>query len=256
MWYLQRVFTSKCSHIAFKKNKKSFETFCKLNWKAAPLLEILDNGVAFTKVVANKADIRTDIPKYRIYTKNKENNEIITKEVLNINEYWNNEMTTFIMGCSFSFEDELIENNIRMYHIENKLNVSMYNTNIPTRNVDGFGKNLVVSMRRIPMSQLWTAIQTTEKYPSSHGCPIYFGNPATIGIKDIMKPDYGDAPVINDQNKNDIPVFWACGITTQNAIINALQNDVIDFVITHSPGHMFITDIVLENANKIFFSRL
>eukprot|EP00483_Globobulimina_turgida_P010292 UN10311 len=157
---------------------------------------------------------------------------------------WNNDLVTFFLGCSFSFENALQTNGINMRHIELNRNVPMYDTNIVTNNVNGFGKHMVVSMRPIKRTQILSAYKITEPMGQFHGSPIAFGYPQGIGIKDINKPNYGQSISIK---QDELPVFWACGVTTQVAVKNALKMGIVDRVITHSPGHMFISDLKIDD---------
>ena len=134
------------------------------------------------------------------------------------------------------FEAELLEADIPVRQIEEGRNVPMYITNIPCRPAGVFHGNTVVSMRPMTPSQAIRASIVTSAMPRVHGKPLHLGDPATIGIQDISKPDFGDAVTIRD---GEIPVFWPCGVTPQAALMAAKP----PFAITHAPGHMFITDV-------------
>eukprot|EP01084_Bolivina_argentea_P278414 475613_1 len=226
-----------------KKYAADFLTFCELNSRPAPLLEVLPAGNPYTKILANNADIRSVLPKYRIHKYDGS-----FEETYDIKHLWNDNMVTFFLGCSFSFEKALQSNGINMRHIDLKRNVAMYNTNIITNNVNGFGKHMVVSMRPIKKTQILSTYKITEPFSNAHGSPVYFGYPQGIGINNINKPDYGQSIPIK---QDELPVFWACGITTQVAVKNALKMGIIDKVITHAPGHMFISDIKIEDSQNI-----
>eukprot|EP01083_Nonionella_stella_P028289 77913_1 len=226
-----------------KKYASDFRRFCELNSRPAPLLEELQPGNPFTSVLAHNADIRCCLPKYRIHKKDGS-----FEEVYDINKYWSDDLVTFFLGCSFSFEKALQNNGIKMRHIELKRNVPMFDTNIATNNVNGFGKHLVVSMRPIKKTQIHCAYKITNQLLHVHGSPIHFGNPQLIGIKDINNTDYGDSVPIKE---DELPVFWACGVTTQVAVQNALKLNIMEQVITHSPGHMFISDCKVDDDTGI-----
>ena len=162
--------------------------------------------------MASEGDVCKDFPKYRIWK-----NGVLEKEVTDITDYWRDDFVYFLIGCSFSFESELLEADIPVRHIEEN-------------------KNMVVSMRPIPNDLVVKAVNVTASMPRVHGAPIQIGNPEAIGIKDVTKPDYGDSVTINE---GEVPVFWACGVTPQNAVMQTKP----EIAITHSPGHMFITDI-------------
>lgn len=208
-----------------------FLLFCTRNPRPCPVLEVGDAGSRIIKEMADNADAATDFPKYRIWK-----NGVLTKEVNDISDIWQSDFVYFLIGCSFSFEAELIEAGIPVRHIEESRNVPMFNTNIPLKKAGIFGGNMVVSMRPIPYDLVVKTVNVTAAMPRVHGAPIHIGNPKLIGINDISKPDYGDAVTVKD---GEIPVFWPCGVTPQNAVMNAKP----PIAITHSPGHMFITDI-------------
>ncbi|MGB9977149.1 putative hydro-lyase [Thermovenabulum sp.] len=216
-----------------KKYAYDFLLFSFRNPKPCPLLDVLDAGNPVPNI-AKDADIRTDIPKYRIY---KEGNLI--DEVTDIKDIWRNDFVSFLIGCSFTFEKALLENGIPVRHIEENKNVPMYITNIDTVPAGVFSGKMVVSMRPIPEKLVIRAVQVTSRFPSVHGAPVHIGDPKKIGIKDIEKPDFGDPVEIKE---NEVPVFWACGVTPQAVALNSKP----EIMITHSPGHMFITDLKNE----------
>jgi len=193
-------------------------------------LDVLDAGNPVPKI-AKDGDIRTDIPKYRIYKNGK-----LYDEVTDIKEIWQDDFVSFLLGCSFTFEKALLENGIPVRHIEENKNVPMYITNIDTVPAGVFSGKMVVSMRPIPEKLVIRAVQVTSRFPSVHGAPVHIGDPKKIGIKDIEKPDFGDPVEIKE---NEVPVFWACGVTPQAVALNSKP----EIMITHSPGHMFITDL-------------
>lgn len=201
------------------------------NPRPCPILEVSDVGSRQLHEMAADADIAKDFPRYRIYEKG-----VFTKEVTDVSEYWRDDLVSFLIGCSFSFEADLLESGIPVRHIQEGRNVPMYNTNIPLKSAGIFSGNMVVSMRPIPHDQVVKAALITGDMPRVHGAPIHIGDPSAIGIADVNKPDYGDSVTINP---GEVPVFWPCGVTPQNVIMNTKP----DFVITHAPGHMFITDV-------------
>ena len=208
-----------------------FLLFCMRNPKPCPILEVGDVGSREIKTMAQYGDICTDFPKYRIWK-----NGVLEKEVTDISEYWQDDFVYFLIGCSFSFERELLEADVPVRHIEENRNVPMFNTNIALEPAGKFHGNMVVSMRPIPDDLVVKAVNVTAAMPRVHGAPVHIGNPEAIGIKDIFSPDYGDSVTINE---GETPVFWACGVTPQNAVIQSKP----PIAITHSPGHMFITDV-------------
>ncbi|WFA05797.1 putative hydro-lyase [Bacillus sp. HSf4] len=208
-----------------------FLLFCQRNQKPCPILDVTEPGSPIPAIVAPSADIRTDFPKYRVY-KNGE----LTDEVTDISPLWEEDMVGFLIGCSFTFEQALLNNGIPVRHIEEKRNVPMYQTNIPCVEAGRFKGPMVVSMRPIPEEQVVRAVQVTSRFPAVHGAPVHIGNPEAIGIQDIATPDFGDAVTIN---KGEVPVFWACGVTPQAVAMHVKP----ELMITHAPGHMLITDV-------------
>lgn len=208
-----------------------FLLFCMRNPKPCPILEVGDVGSREIKQMAQYGDICKDFPKYRIW----KNGELVD-EVTDITDFWQEDFVYFLIGCSFSFESELLEANVPVRHIEQGRNVPMFNTNIELNPAGIFHGNMVVSMRPIPNELVVRAVNATAAMPRVHGAPIQIGNPQAIGIYDVNKPDYGESVTIND---GEIPVFWACGVTPQNVIMSTKP----PIAITHAPGHMFITDV-------------
>ncbi len=215
-----------------QKYAEDFKLYVQYNPKPCPILEITEPGSFMTKKVANNANIITDIPKYFIYE-----NGVKTDECYNAKKYWRDDFVCFLIGCSFSFEEALIKEGIEVRHITMGCNVPMYKTNIPCKPAGVFKGPYVVSMRPMKKDDLEKAYAITGRFPHVHGAPIHWGHPEKIGIRDINKPDYGNAVEIKE---DEIPVFWACGVTPQAAVENAKP----EIVITHAPGHMFITDIL------------
>ena len=207
-----------------------FLLFCQRNPKPCPLLEVVDAGNVEPRITAPGSDIRTDTPGYRIY----ENGELVA-EVESLVPYWRDDLVSFLLGCSFSFETAMTDAGIRIRHQEMGCNVSMYITNIETTPAGQFAGPMVVSMRPLAREQIVRAVQVTSRFPATHGAPVHIGDPAAIGIKDITRPDFGD-PV--DIHPGEEPVFWACGVTPQAVALNCKPS----LMITHSPGKMFITN--------------
>ena len=216
-----------------------FLLFCQRNRKPCPLIEVLEPGKHEPKASAPGSDLRTDLPAYRIYR-----NGVLDGEVGEIGELWRDDLVSFLLGCSFTFEEALIRAGIPMRHIEEGKNVSMYVTNIRTSSAGVFSGPMVVSMRPIRHSQVVKAVQVTSRYPDVHGAPVHIGDPTVIGIGDISRPDYGD-PV--EFKEDEVPVFWACGVTPQAVAEKSRPS----LMITHSPGYMFVTDILNESISAL-----
>lgn len=208
-----------------------FLLFTQRNPKPCPVLEVSNVGSRKLHRFATDIDLANDFPKYRIYR-----HGVLDQEVTSVEPYWRDDLVSFIIGCSFSFESELIAAGIEVRQITEGVNVPMYNTNIALDPAGRFHGNMVVSMRPIPEEQVVTAVKVTAAMPRVHGAPIQIGDPAKIGISDLAHPDYGDAVTIKP---GEVPVFWPCGVTPQNVIMQTKP----DFVITHSPGHMLVTDV-------------
>lgn len=208
-----------------------FLLFAQRNPKPCPILEVSDVGSRTLKKIAKDCDIAKDIPKYRIYKKGE-----LVGEYTDVSEFWQDDFVSFLIGCSFSFESEMIEAGIEIRHITEDCNVPMYMTNIECESAGIFNGKMVVSMRPIKPNQVVKAVTVTETMPKVHGTPIHIGDPSIIGIKDINNPEFGDSVTINE---GEVPVFWPCGVTPQSVIMNVKP----DIVITHSPGHMLITDV-------------
>lgn len=207
-----------------------FLLFAQRNPKPCPVLDVTDVGDPEPKLMAKGADLRYDIPKYRIYKKGE-----LVDEVDNLEDYWRDDLVGFLLGCSFSFESAMLNASIPIRHIEDNHNVPMYITNIDTEPAGEFYGKMVVSMRPIPYKLITRAVQATSRFPQVHGAPVHIGDPAQIGIKDINKPDFGDASEIKE---GEVPVFWACGVTPQSIAMTSKP----ELMITHSPGYMFICD--------------
>ena len=208
-----------------------FFRFCQRNPKPCPLVGVSETGDPMLPALGMDIDIRTDIPRYKIFRDGE-----FVEQVTDINEYWSDDLVTFVLGCSFSFEEALMAEGISVRHIEQKRNVPMYHSNIAAKAAGPFKGELVVSMRPLPVADAIRAVEITSRFTRAHGAPIHLGDPAEIGINNINQPDFGDPVDIRD---GEIPVFWACGVTPQIAIRNAKP----PLSITHAPGHMLITDI-------------
>jgi uncharacterized protein YcsI (UPF0317 family) len=214
-----------------QKYSDDFEQFCYKNKKFCPIIEVIKNGRFSPEFSAKNADIRTDLPSYDVIEGNR-----VKRSVSSIKDIWSDDLVTFLFGCSFTFENRLIETGINLRHITEHKNVSMYRTKNLCVPVGNFSGEQIVSMRPIKKKQLNLAIQVTEKFQMMHGAPIHWGDPQKLGIFNLGDTDFGD-PV--DLYSDEIPVFWACGVTGLNAIRKAR----LDIAITHTPGHMFISDL-------------
>lgn len=215
-----------------EKQATDFLRFCQRNPKPCPVLAVSEPGSYGLPTLGRDIDIRTDVPKYRVWRHGE-----LTQEVHDISPMWQPDWVTFVLGCSFSFEQALMDDGIPLRHVQQGRNVAMFKTSISTEPAGDFHGPLVVSMRPMTPSNAIRAIQITSRFPNVHGAPVHLGDPKQIGINELSRPDYGD-PV--DIFANEIPVFWACGVTPQAAIIQAKP----PICITHSPGCMLVTDLL------------
>jgi uncharacterized protein YcsI (UPF0317 family) len=207
-----------------------FLRFCQLNPKSCPLIGMSAPGDPRVPVLGEDLDIRTDLPRYRVWREG----ELIA-EPQDLREVWRDDLVSFVIGCSFSFEEALTSDGIELRHITQRCNVPMYRTSIATAEAGPFHGPMVVSMRPMTPANAIRAVQITTRFPAVHGAPVHIGKPELIGIADLDKPDYGDAvPVGGDE----LPVFWACGVTPQSVIATVKP----EFCITHYPGSMLVTD--------------
>ena len=221
-----------------KQEAFDFLLYCYRNEKPCPIIDVTDPGQPAPPVAGPDADIRYHVPRYRVYRHGE-----LEKEVDDIAQLYTDDMVTFLIGCSFTFEEALMQAGIPVRHIEENRNVPMYITNIQTTPAGIFSGPMVVSMRPMPEAMAQQAATITAPFRKAHGGPVHIGDPAAIGIKDIQRVDFGDPPVMKE---GEVPVFWACGVTPQMALKNAKP----PLVITHSPGYMFITTITEEELRR------
>lgn len=216
-----------------------FLRFCQRNPKPCPLVGVGDTGNPMLPTLGSDIDIRTDVPKYRVFR-----DGIMQEEATNIAGVWSDDLVTVALGCSFTFENALLRSGIPVRHIETGRNVPMFRTNIDLVPAGRFAGQMVVTMRPIPAAQVDQAREISRRYPQAHGAPIAVGDPAEIGIQDLSCPDWGDAVEIK---AGEVPVYWACGVTPQNVLLDA----GLALCITHAPGHMLITDVAEDAETTI-----
>lgn len=203
--------------------------FSQRNPKACPLLDVFDPGA--TGSGRFRGDITTDLPAYRVYRHGE-----LVEERTEVAELWRDDLVAFLFGCSFSFERALTEAGIEMRHTLSGTTVPMYRTSLPCESAGAFSSSTVVSMRGVPSDRVADAVRICARYPAVHGAPVHIGDGSRIGVTDLEKPDWGDAPVLC---AGDVPVFWACGVTPQAMVMESRP----EFAIAHAPGRMAITDI-------------
>lgn len=214
---------------------EEFAEFCCLNDRPCPLVATTSPGDPRLPDAAAGADLRTDVPRYRVFRGGVAQRD----EPTDICALWRDDFVGFLLGCSFTFETALLAAGLGVRHIDEGRNVPMFRTNRPCRSAGRFAGPLVVSMRPYRPEQIDDVVRITGEFPRMHGSPVHVGDPAAIGIGDIGKPDFGDAVTIRE---DELPVFWACGVTPQLALLAAKP----EIAITHSPGHMFVTDLTDE----------
>jgi len=208
-----------------------FLRFCQRNPKPCPLIEVTDAGDPEPKLTAAGADLRTDLPRYRVYRRDEE-----VEERTEIRDLWRDDFVAFLLGCSYSFEYALLAAGIPLRHIEAGENVAMYRTNIRCISAGKFAGPMVVSMRPIPARLVSHAVEVTARLPQVHGAPVHVGAPEALGITDLKRPDWDG---MTEVRPDEVPVFWACGVTPQAVALEAKPERMI----THSPGHMFVTEL-------------
>jgi uncharacterized protein YcsI (UPF0317 family) len=207
--------------------------FAQRNPKPCPVLDVTDPGDPHT-VLAPGADLRTDLPAYRVWTDGD-----CVAAVDDVTGYWRDDLVAVLLGCSFTFEEALIEAGVPVRHLEEGRNVPMFRTNVACRPAGTLSGPLVVTMRPVPERLVATAARITSRYPAVHGAPVHVGDPAALGITDLSRPDFGDAVTVQD---GEVPMFWACGVTPQAAVLASRP----EYAISHAPGHMFLTDVPNE----------
>jgi uncharacterized protein YcsI (UPF0317 family) len=216
-----------------------FLRFAHANPKPCPVLGISDEGSPHIPALGNDLDIRTDLPRYRVWRDGE-----LADEPRDLKAVWRDDLVSFVIGCSFSFEEALQQHGVPVRHLELGCNVPMYRTSVATQTAGRFHGPLVVTMRPMKPADAIRAVQITTKMPAVHGAPVHIGFPEALGIADLQKPDYGDAVPVE---AGELPVFWACGVTPQAAIAAARP----PFAITHAPGSMLVTD--LKNSQLALF---
>lgn len=209
---------------------KLFAEFCALNAQACPVLAMSAPGDPALPALGRDIDIRHDLPRYRVYR-----DGVFTDEPADIAALWRDDLVTFAIGCSFTFEHAILEEGLALRHVSLGRNVAMYRTSIQTKQVGPFGGPLVVSMRAFAPENAARAAAISGRFPRMHGAPVHAGDPAAIGIHDLARPDYGEAVPVEP---GEVPLFWACGVTSQAA----LQHARLPFFLAHAPGCMLVTD--------------
>ena len=208
-----------------------FLLFCQRNPQACPVLEVVEAGDVEARQLAPGSDLRTDLPRYRVF-KNGEP----AAEVTDATDYWRDDLVSFLIGCGFSFQRAVTDAGIDLRHFEEGKSDPTFVTSLETNPAGIFHGPVVVSMWPIHWSDVSRVVQITSRFPAAHGAPVHIGEPSAIGIKDILRPEYGDVVKLQD---GEVPVFWGCGVTPQEAILRSRPS----LAITHSAGHMFVTDL-------------
>jgi uncharacterized protein YcsI (UPF0317 family) len=218
---------------------EDFLPFCERNQAACPLLETTDPGEVEPRDTAPGADLRTDLPRYRVYRRG-----TLSEETTDLLRFWSDDLVSFLLGCSFTFDDLLEKAGIPLRHRQAGRNVSMYVTHRSCAPSGVFAGPLVASMRPIPKGLVERARDITANLPLAHGAPVHVGDPRELGIADLGRPDFGEAVPIG---ADDVPVFWACGVTPQAVAMEAKP----ELMMTHAPGHMFVTDLTPDDLGSL-----
>jgi uncharacterized protein YcsI (UPF0317 family) len=218
---------------------EDFRRFCRENPRPCPLLEVLEAGRPRTRRLASGADVRTELPRYRVWRHGE-----IASEPTDVTALWRDDLVSFFLGCSFTFDEALISAGLPVRHVEQGVNVPMYRTTRPARPAGRLSGPLVVSMRPMPAGMVERAREVSGRFGGAHGAPVHAGDPAELGIEDLAQPHYGDPVSLGE---GEVPVFWACGVTPQAALAQAKP----PFAITHAPGHMFITDLTADELGSL-----
>ena len=208
-----------------------FLLFCQRNPQPCPLLEVVEPGDVEPRQMAPGSDLRSDLPRYRVFRRGE-----AVREVTDATDYWRDDLVSFLIGCGFSFQQAITDAGIRLRHFEESKSDPTFVTNVETVPAGVFHGPMVVSMWPIHWRDVSRVVQITTRFPSAHGAPVHIGDPADLGIEDILRPEYGDAIALEE---GEVPVFWGCGVTPQEAILRAEPS----LAITHSAGHMFVTDL-------------
>lgn len=216
-----------------------FAEFCRRNPRPCPLLARTAPGNPCPADVAPESDLRADVPRYRVFR----HGALQPGEATDISDLWRDDFVAFLLGCSFTFENALLAAGLQVRHIDENRNVPMYRTSIPCEPAGPFAGPLVVSMRPYRAEQIAEVARITEEFSTMHGGPIHVGDPQLIGIADLARPDFGESVTVRD---DELPVFWACGVTPQLALAAARP----EICITHSPGCMFVMDRTDESYRQ------
>ena len=220
-----------------KEEAFDFLLFCQRNPKPCPILEVSEPGDPVLREIAPGADLRTDLPAYRVYSRGE-----LKEEVNDISRLWRDDLVGFLLGCSYTFDAVLHRAGIRLPHVVEKREPGIYTTTIQTRPAGSLKGPLVVSARAIPGPRVSEVVLTTSRYAKTHGAPVHVGDPRAIGIEDLSRSEYGGTGLVLEQG--EVPVFWACGVTPQSVAVSSKA----PFMITHKPGHMFVSDLTIEEV--------
>ena len=208
-----------------------FLLYCQRNPKPCPVLAVTDPGDPLFPTLGHDVDVRTDAPRYKVFR-----DGVVVDEPTDLRDVWRDDLVAFAIGCSFSFEEALMAAGLGLRHHEARCNVPMFETSIPTLPTPRFFGPLVVSMRPFRPADAIRAVQVTSRFPGVHGAPVHLGLPGSIGIVDLSRPSFGDAVEVRP---DELPVFWACGVTPQAAAARARP----PLFIAHHPGAMLVTDL-------------
>src|SRR2546422_4396935 len=223
--------------ILSREYAEEFVLFCERNPKPCPLLAASQPGEAQLPTLGEDLDIRTDVPRYRVFRDGEP-----VADVGDIRALWREDLVAFVLGCSFSFEQALLEAGLRLRYVEEGKNGPMCRPSIDTAPAGRLSGQPGACNRPSQPADAIRAIEITSRYPRVHGAPGHVGRPDLIGIEDLARPWAGDPTEVRE---DELPLFWACGITPQSVVLEARPS----LCITHAPGHMLVTDLM--NASLV-----
>jgi uncharacterized protein YcsI (UPF0317 family) len=218
---------------------RSFVTYCERNPAPCPLVSVGETGNPNLEPLGQDIDVRTDLPAYHLHRQDGTRHRL-----LEITQLWQADTVAILLGCSLSFEKALVRAGIRLRHLERGGDIAAFRTNRETQAAGSFGGPLVVSMRAIAAKDVDRARAITSQFPHAHGAPLDVADPSDLGIDDVEQPDWGEP---QDVQPNEVPMFWACGVTSHLALLNAQ----LPLAITHAPGSMLITDLPADGPPTV-----
>ena len=211
-----------------------FLVYCQRNQKACPVLEVTDPGDPEPRQLAPGADLRTDLPRYAVYRNGRRE-----ADRTDIRDFWTPDSVAFLIGSGMTWDLAL-----ERAGVPTDRHRWVLRTTIPTRPAGLLHGSLVATMRWLTPAQAIVAIGVSGRFPRNHGAPIHVGDPGAIGA-DLHNPLFGGR--VPDLPSGLIPVFWACGVTPQEAALAGR----LPLMITHAPGHAFVSDLEADRLSNL-----